>query len=293
MEARRTLDRRRGGRKEVCCVSSVRLVGASGTARLRCARWRARSPSGGVEEWAKGSARVRRVRVDLEAKPDFSGLCLECRRRASARTTTARTMTCCACRHASGQPCDREELVLPIMGLFAEIYRDRHGETKDLYEAMFADGSTVDDYFPSHFDYETPFGQVVRKPLFGDLPRAIMDRVDREHGTEIDASKYLVPGADARFTAPLDEQLSNPRKLGRPRLFRQRTSSRPPDDGDAMTAASSFAPSSQRSSGRIVTDADSSPEKAVGLEERRSKRSAVVRLASAPLLDVADEPLSP
>ena len=103
----------------------------------------------------------------------------------------------------------------------------------------------------------------------------------------------LVPGADARFTAPLDEQLSNPRKLGRPRLFRQRTSSRPPDDGDAMTAASSFAPSSQRSSGRIVTDADSSPEKVVGLEERRSKRSAVVRLASAPLLDVADEPLSP
>ena len=233
------------------------------------------------------------MRVDLEAKPDFSGLCLECRRRASARTTTARTMTCCACRHASGQPCDREELVLPIMGLFAEIYRDRHGETKDLYEAMFADGSTVDDYFPSHFDYETPFGQVVRKPLFGDLPRAIMDRVDREHGTEIDASKYLVPGADARFTAPLDEQLSNPRKLGRPRLFRQRTSSRPPDDGDAMTAASSFAPSSRVSSGRIVTDADSSPEKVVGLEERRSKRSAVVRLASAPLLDVADEPLSP
>ena len=43
----------------------------------------------------------------------------------------------------------------------------------------------------------------------------------------------------------------------------------------------------------VVTDADSSPEKVVGLEERRSKRSAVVRLASAPLLDVADEPLSP
>ena len=68
---------------------------------------------------------------------------------------------------------------------------------------------------------------------------------------------------------------------------------RPTYDGDAMTAASSFAPSSQRSSGRVVTDADSSPEKVVGLEERRSKRSAVVRLASAPLLDVADEPLSP
>ena len=54
-----------------------------------------------------------------------------------------------------------------------------------------------------------------------------------------------------------------------------------------------FAPSTRASSGRVVTDADSSPEKVVGLEERRSKRSAVVRLASAPLLDVADEPLSP
>ena len=77
---------------------------------------------------------------------------------------------------------------------------------------------------------------------------------------------------------------------------RRRASARPEvlqDDGDAMTAASSFAPSSRVSSGRVVTDADSSPEKVVGLEERRSKRSAVVRLASAPLLDVADEPLSP
>ena len=211
-------------------------------------------------------------------------------------------LTCCACRHASGQPCDREELVLPIMGLFAEIYRDRHGETRDLYEAMFADGSSVDDYFPSHFDYETPFGQVVRKPLFGDLPRAIMDRVDREHGTEIDTSKYLTPGADARFTAPLDEQLSNPRKLGRPRLFRQRTSKSAPDDVDAMTTVTSFASSTRASSGRVVTDAGtttpertpaSPPEQVAGLAERRSKRSAVVRLASAPLLDVDDEPLSP
>ena len=167
---------------------------------------------------------------------------------------------------------------------------------------MFADGSSVDDYFPSHFDYETPFGQVVRKPLFGDLPRAIMDRVDREHGTEIDTSKYLTPGADARFTAPLDEQLSNPRKLGRPRLFRQRTSKAAPDDVDAMTTVTSFASSTRASSGRVVTNEGtttpertpaSPPEQVAGLAERRSKRSAVVRLASAPLLDVDDEPLSP
>ncbi len=45
-------------------------------------RGRARSPSGGIEEWAKGSSRAHRVRVDLEAKPDFSGLCLLCAGRA-------------------------------------------------------------------------------------------------------------------------------------------------------------------------------------------------------------------
>ena len=63
-----------------------------------------------------------------------------------------------------------------------------------------------------------------------------------------------------------------------------------------------FAPSTRASSGRVVTDAGtttpertpaSPPEQVAGLAERRSKRSAVVRLASAPLLDVDDEPLSP
>ena len=119
----------------------------------------------------------------------------------------------------------------------------------------------------------------------------------------LSGSVALTPGADARFTAPLDEQLSNPRKLGRPRLFRQRTSKSAPDDVDAMTTVTSFASSTRASSGRVVTDAGtttpertpaSPPEQVAGLAERRSKRSAVVRLASAPLLDVVDdEPLSP
>ena len=75
-----------------------------------------------------------------------------------------------------------------------------------------------------------------------------------------------------------------------------------PDDVDAMTTVTSFASSTRASSGRVVTDAGtttpertpaSPPEQVAGLAERRSKRSAVVRLASAPLLDVDDEPLSP
>ena len=195
-------------------------------------------------------------------------------------------------------PADREELVLPIMGLLAEIVATATARRGICTRRCSASCRRL---LPSHFDYETPFGQVVRKPV-GDLPRAIMDRVDREHGTEIDTSKYLTPCADARFTAPLDEQLSNPRKLGRPRLFRQRTSKSAPDDVDAMTTVTSFASSTRASSGRVVTDEGtttpertpaSPPEQVAGLAERRSKRSAVVRLASAPLLDVDDEPLSP
>ena len=65
-----------------------------------------------------------------------------------------------------------------------------------------------------------------------------------------------------------------------------------------MTTVTSFASSTRASSGRVVTDEPeqtphSPPEQVAGLAERRSKRSAVVRLASAPLLDVDDEPLSP
>ena len=70
-----------------------------------------------------------------------------------------------------------------------------------------------------------------------------------------------------------------------------------------MTTVTSFASSTRASSGRVVTNEGtttpertpaSPPEQVAGLAERRSKRSAVVRLASAPLLDVVDdEPLSP
>jgi hypothetical protein len=38
-------------------------------------------------------------------------------------------LTCCELKHPDGAPCDREELVLPIMGLFYKIYRDRSGDS--------------------------------------------------------------------------------------------------------------------------------------------------------------------
>ena len=43
----------------------------SGRVADRASLISARSPSGGIEEWAKGSARVRRVRLDLGHNPTF------------------------------------------------------------------------------------------------------------------------------------------------------------------------------------------------------------------------------
>ena len=86
-------------------------------------------------------------------------------------------------------------------------------------------------------------------------------------------------------------------------LFRQRTSTRAPDDLDALTATS-YASSTRASyvtpTPEHVSSRESSSDSPccvleaqvtnAHLEERASKRSAVVRLASAPMLD---DPISP
>ena len=40
-------------------------------------------------------------------------------------------LTCCRLKHPHGDPCDREELMLPMLGLFAELYRGRDSTTRD------------------------------------------------------------------------------------------------------------------------------------------------------------------
>eukprot|EP00629_Pelagomonadales_sp_RCC1024_P005777 CAMPEP_0119296062 /NCGR_PEP_ID=MMETSP1329-20130426/50379_1 /TAXON_ID=114041 /ORGANISM="Genus nov. species nov., Strain RCC1024" /LENGTH=890 /DNA_ID=CAMNT_0007296993 /DNA_START=122 /DNA_END=2795 /DNA_ORIENTATION=+ len=114
-------------------------------------------------------------------------------------------LTCCRLKHADGAPCDREELVLPIMGLFDKIYRERASDSlvASVYQ-MLLKGATrsTEDYFPKYFDYALPNGESIRKPLFGDLPRAIMDRIDEEYGVvRRKQAPYLTPGADTRRDA--------------------------------------------------------------------------------------------
>ena len=60
-------------------------------------------------------------------------------------------LTCCTRGHPDGDPCDKEALVLPMLGLFAELYENRHREGKvaslsfDDRGGVVSPGSTHDD----------------------------------------------------------------------------------------------------------------------------------------------------
>ena len=130
-------------------------------------------------------------------------------------------LTCCELKHPDGAPCDREELVLPIMGLFYKIYRDRSGDSlvASVYEALVSRGS-VEDFFPRYFDYETRNG-TIRKPLFGDIPRAIMARIDWDQGlASPGVDRFFLPGADPLSSQPHHMQHQSHRSMHRWRRSR-------------------------------------------------------------------------
>ena len=80
--------------------------------------------------------------------------------------------TCCRLGHPHGDPCDREALMLPLLGLYADIYAERHGKQAEAYAFIEPVKSSL---FPETFEYvhkgldgvETTTTQV----LFGDSSR--------------------------------------------------------------------------------------------------------------------------
>ncbi len=84
-------------------------------------------------------------------------------------------MTCCRLGHASGAPCDREALILPMLGLYAELYRDRRGASAEAY-ALIEDKK--DKLYPRTFAYrcrgtDGAAPTTEELPLFGDLIDAV------------------------------------------------------------------------------------------------------------------------
>mmetsp|Transcript_4705 Transcript_4705/g.13951 ORF Transcript_4705/g.13951 Transcript_4705/m.13951 type:complete len:497 (+) Transcript_4705:177-1667(+) len=98
-------------------------------------------------------------------------------------------MTCCRLGHPDGQPCDREDLMLPMLGLFADMYRERHGRSRKAYETI---EPILDQIYPRAFEwnFEPPGAApaVETQILFGGL---------------IDATKYAIDLAEAPRGDPI------------------------------------------------------------------------------------------
>merc|ERR1712166_906360 len=111
-------------------------------------------------------------------------------------------LTCCKrCNNGGIQPCDRETLMLPMLGLYTEIYDNRDKPAvKDMY-AMIA--QNIDGIFPQEFEYTIAEGQTVTKPLFGDLIQAVEAVVEAVKSTESDEFRCSTPRSRPRH-APAD-----------------------------------------------------------------------------------------
>lgn len=107
-------------------------------------------------------------------------------------------LTCCRRKHVEMDMCDRERLVVPMLGLWAQLCRTirsqaDESERKDESEASaddkraFADlkeihqhlSERINEVFPETFSYEFENGSEER-PLFGKLVQRLQEHLDKE-----------------------------------------------------------------------------------------------------------------
>ena len=90
--------------------------------------------------------------------------------------------TCCRLGHPDGAPCDREALMLPLLGLYADVYRERHGKRGQAYAFIEPIKSRL---FPTTFEYthinpEDGVETMTTQVLFGTLVAAVEHAIDQE-----------------------------------------------------------------------------------------------------------------
>eukprot|EP00746_Dinoflagellata_sp_MGD_P136290 gnl/MRDRNA2_/MRDRNA2_70247_c0_seq3.p1 gnl/MRDRNA2_/MRDRNA2_70247_c0~~gnl/MRDRNA2_/MRDRNA2_70247_c0_seq3.p1 ORF type:complete len:433 (+),score=58.36 gnl/MRDRNA2_/MRDRNA2_70247_c0_seq3:68-1300(+) len=88
-------------------------------------------------------------------------------------------MTCCRLDHNSGSSrCDKESLVMPMVGLYSEICSKKCRSTLSQVErdALVHIEADKDRMFPAKFEYSTSTDKSETRTLFGDL----IDRLDSE-----------------------------------------------------------------------------------------------------------------
>ena len=105
--------------------------------------------------------------------------------------------TCCRLGHPDEEPCDREALMLPLLGLYADVYAQRNGKSRsDAYKFI---EPLKDTLFPATFEYmhRSPDGveTTTTQVLFGDLIAAVEESIDGDAET---LSRDYKPGTNAQ-----------------------------------------------------------------------------------------------
>ena len=108
--------------------------------------------------------------------------------------------TCCRLGHPNEDPCDREELMLPLLGLYADMYRERHGKHADAYKFIEPIKHRL---FPATFDYlhrdSDGVESTTTQVLFGDLVAAVEHAADQENDEKATArAPDFKPGTNAQ-----------------------------------------------------------------------------------------------
>uniref|UniRef100_A0A7S0AH73 Uncharacterized protein n=1 Tax=Pyrodinium bahamense TaxID=73915 RepID=A0A7S0AH73_9DINO len=92
-------------------------------------------------------------------------------------------LTCCRRKHVGMEKCDKELLVVPMLGLWAELYQkhleDRlSADQQDVYNSISAH---LDEVFPRTFEFVNQKGGIEIRPLFGDLTDRLLAAMEERH----------------------------------------------------------------------------------------------------------------
>lgn len=96
-------------------------------------------------------------------------------------------MTCCRRKHEHQDYCDKETVVLPMLGLWFRLLAQQRnvGVTESGKELCEIYSAEIQKYLPARFDYTQVAGPTVSRPLFGNLIKQVGRIVDNLSNEEL------------------------------------------------------------------------------------------------------------
>jgi len=94
-------------------------------------------------------------------------------------------LTCCRRKHTNMEKCDKELLVVPMLGLWAELYQKHLDHTlsenqQGVYNSI---SERLDEVFPRTFEFVNEKGGIEQRSLFGDLTDRLPMAMEERHGS--------------------------------------------------------------------------------------------------------------